>query len=92
MTVEEALVITSLVIIILAVFFAKEKEFYSANEAYVLIDEEDAKKCISKFCHIQQLNNFQRRKCKTMWAYPRPKFRFKDLVVELENPVGSVGL
>ena len=40
---DEALVMTSRVIIF-AVFFSKEKEFHSANEAYVLTNEEDATK------------------------------------------------
>ena len=40
---DEALVMTSRVIIF-AVFFSKEKKFYSANEAYVLTNEEDATK------------------------------------------------
>ena len=44
---------------------------------------------------IQQRNNIECHiwdKRKTMWVYPRPKFWFKDLAEEMENPVGSVGL
>ena len=46
---------------------------------------------------IQQRNNIECHnwdKRKTMWVYPRPKFWFKDLAEEMENPnaIGSVGL
>ena len=61
--------------------FAKEKEFYSANEAYVLTNEEDATKSFNsvnpttKQHHIQ-CHNWDKRK--TMWVYSRPQFWFKD--------------
>ena len=44
---DKALVMISLVIILAIYIFAKEKEFYSANETYVLTNEEDATKCQS---------------------------------------------
>ena len=45
------------------------------------------------FCYaIQQRNNIQRCKHKTMWVYPRLQFWFKDLAEEREKSIAVDGI
>ena len=71
--------------------FAKEKEFYSANGAHVLTNQEDVTKCFYSVNPTTKQHSPPKAQ-DYMWVYPRQEFWFKDLAEELEksNRVGGI--
>ena len=74
---DEALVMTSLVLI-MAIFLRRRRTFFRRMRLMALQTRRMRGNAVMS---IQQQNNINHRKRKTMWVYPRPQFWFKQLVV-----------
>ena len=75
---DEALVITSLVLI-MAIFLRNRRTFFRRMRLMALQTRKMRRKVV--MLSIQQQNNINHRERKTMWVYPRPQFWFEQLVV-----------
>ena len=75
---DEALVMTSLVLI-MAIFLRRRRTFFRRMRLMALQTRRMRRNAV--MLSIQQQNNINHRKRKTMWVYPRPQFWFEQLVV-----------
>ena len=75
---DEALVMTSLVLI-MAIFLRRRRTFFQRMQLMALQTRRMRRNAV--MLSIQQQNNINHRKHKTMWVYPRPQLWFEQLVV-----------
>ena len=75
---DEALVMTSLVLI-MAIFQRRRRTFFWRMRLMALQTRKMRRNAV--MLSIQQQNNINHYKRKTMWVYPRPQFWLEQLVV-----------
>ena len=76
---DEALVMTSLVLI-KAIFLRRRRTFFRRMRLMALQTRKIQRNAV--MLSIQQQNNINHCKRKTMWVYPRPQFWFEQLFVK----------